>query len=154
MTSKDGNRACPECGKKKRGNKHHKTALEKVGSIFENMPELVKEWDVEKNGEDLPNKYTAGSSHAVWWKCSVCGNEWRARISNRAILKRGCPKCTQKNRDEKRKNLFYAKKPEKVFNSINEAALFAKVSASKITACCKGKQKTAGGYSWKYVKQG
>lgn len=37
------------------------------------------------------------------------------------------------------------------FNSINEAGNFAKVDPSTISKCCRGKQKTSGGYHWEYV---
>lgn len=39
----------------------------------------------------------------------------------------------------------------KIFNSIKEAADFAKVDNSGITHCLKGQQKTSGGYHWEYV---
>ena len=37
-----------------------------------------------------------GSKLSVWWKCSVCGGKYKARVSNRAILHRGCPYCAGK----------------------------------------------------------
>lgn len=38
-----------------------------------------------------------------------------------------------------------------VFNSIREAGNFAKIDPSTISKCCRGKQKTSGGYHWEYV---
>lgn len=39
-----------------------------------------------------------------------------------------------------------------VFDSVTEAAMFVDKNISNIIACCKGKQKTCGGYHWEYVK--
>ena len=60
-------------------------------------PELIKEWDFEKNVDIQPNEIKAGSGKKVWWKCSNCGYEWLARITDRT---RGndCPKCAKKKK--------------------------------------------------------
>ena len=55
-------------------------------------PELLKEWDFEKNGELKPESVTSGSNKKVWWKCKRCGHEWQAYINNRS-KGHGCPKC-------------------------------------------------------------
>ena len=59
-------------------------------------PEIVSEWNYEKNGNLLPNQVTAKSNKKVWWICNK-GHNWQARISNRIILGRGCPKCFADN---------------------------------------------------------
>lgn len=82
---------CPQCMKKKRAETRQKTILEKNGSIAD--PVLLKEWHYEKNGEAKPSQFTSYSNQSVWWRCSTCGYEWKARISNRAKLGRGCPCC-------------------------------------------------------------
>jgi hypothetical protein len=38
-----------------------------------------------------------------------------------------------------------------IFQTMKDAAKFAKCSASSMTAACKGYRKTAGGYHWKYI---
>jgi len=43
------------------------------------------------------------------------------------------------------------KTKEEVYKSIKEASIKLNIDSSAITKCCKGKQKTAGGYIWKYV---
>ena len=59
-------------------------------------PELVKEWDFEKN-EQLgitPQTVSRASAKKVWWKCSY-GHEWQASINNRAKSKgTSCPYCS------------------------------------------------------------
>ena len=41
-----------------------------------------------------------------------------------------------------------------IFNSITEASKKYNVQVSNITACCKGRRKTAGGMQWKYFTKG
>lgn len=38
-----------------------------------------------------------------------------------------------------------------IFNSVTEASVFVNKDGSAISACCRGKQKTCGGYHWRYV---
>ena len=44
----------------------------------------------------MPNNITAGSSKSVYWICSKCGYKWKAKVLNRALLKRGCPCCSNR----------------------------------------------------------
>lgn len=39
-----------------------------------------------------------------------------------------------------------------IFPSVNEAIRQLKISESNLRSCCSGKQKTAGGFRWKYVE--
>ena len=55
-------------------------------------PQLAKEWDTYKN-VILPNQISPNDNRKFWWKCSVCGFEWKAKVSNRNQLHRGCPSC-------------------------------------------------------------
>lgn len=64
------------------------------------FPQLASEWIVKMNDGRNPEEFTCGSGEKVWWKCSVCGNEWKATINHRANG-RGCPECAQKSRVEK-----------------------------------------------------
>ena len=57
-------------------------------------PELLKEWDYERN-ERQPDSYTPKSSQTVWWKC-VKGHKWESKINNRANGK-NCPECNIKS---------------------------------------------------------
>ncbi len=142
---------CPVCKRRKGGIEHHKTALANNGSIKEKCPELALEWHPYKNGTNIPDNFTIGSREEVWWKCSKCGNEWIARIANRAILGRSCPRCAIAERIKKKNKAVVCIETKEQFESLNAASIFANVSPSKIGACCRGKQKTAGGYHWKFV---
>jgi len=65
----------------------------KINNCLESVaPELLEEWNYEKNNSLNPKEVTCGSKKKVWWKCKKCGNEWEATPSNR-IKGTGCPKC-------------------------------------------------------------
>jgi len=57
-------------------------------------PDLIKEWNYEKNINILPTQFTQCSGKKVWWKCLKCGNEWVSTISNR-FNGCGCPRCSK-----------------------------------------------------------
>lgn len=86
---------CPVCANKKSEEAQNRLLLEKikeVGSLGTNYPELVKEWDSDRN-EKTPFDYLPKSNKYVFWKCRVCGEEWRAQIVKRSVRGQGCPVC-------------------------------------------------------------
>lgn len=87
--------ACFDCMHKIIGKSNQKKAL-KNGSLFDNRPDLAKEWNQLKNAGISPKDVSCGSGKLVWWKCSKCGNEWQATVYNR-FYGTGCPLC-YKNR--------------------------------------------------------
>jgi len=58
-------------------------------------PELLQEWNYEKNKGIDPHSLSAGSPKKVWWLCNTCQHEWEAILCNRARKGRGCPKCAK-----------------------------------------------------------
>ncbi len=88
---------CPFCSIQIRVATYKKVKLSKYGSLSETDPEILPEWDYSKNTVD-PEMVTAGSKDLVWWKCSSCGYEWKASISNRTKKKgkTGCPRCANR----------------------------------------------------------
>lgn len=92
--TKDGNN-CPKCSKEK----VYSSLLKEKGSLSQNNPELLKEWDYNRNISIDPNKILSGCNKSAWWKCSKCGNTWKASIANRS-KGTGCPKCGQKKGKE------------------------------------------------------
>ncbi len=65
-------------------------------------PELVGEWDNEKN--DLtPSQVTLKSGKMIWWKCEN-GHSWQAMVAYRSNGSR-CPHCTDKVVRKYRKGL-------------------------------------------------
>ena len=57
------------------------------------FPELLDEWDYEKNSEIDPTAIRSHSSINVWWICRKCGTSWNAPISRRTSQGSGCPEC-------------------------------------------------------------
>ena len=55
-------------------------------------PDLIKEWNYEKNSPIYPYMVKKGSNNKIWWKCEK-GHEWQAEISARTSGKSGCPYC-------------------------------------------------------------
>lgn len=84
---------CPECGKKNRVKTSKQTILSKRGSLAENRPDLVDEWDYEANYPLTPDTVTTGSKEEVGWVCKK-GHKWNAVIYSRKH--RGCPECGKK----------------------------------------------------------
>ena len=73
---------------------------ETKNSLASRYPELVKEWNYEKNGFLLPTMVKPFSDRKVWWKCKVCGHEWLSTVGNRSIGE-GCLACARKKNAEK-----------------------------------------------------
>ena len=85
---------CPECAKLRRAVVRTETILKSSGSVADFG--IASQWDYEKNGKLLPEQCSPSSNQSVYWKCPVCGYSWKAKISNRIILGRGCPCCANK----------------------------------------------------------
>ena len=97
---------CPTCGNeyaarvadRSKGNGCPYCAGRKVMPGFNDLattnPDLAAEWHPTKNGSLTPTDVTNGSNKKVWWRCSICGAEWQAQISNRVYGGTGCPECS------------------------------------------------------------
>ncbi len=70
---------------------HYMNTL-RQNSVAEVFPELVKEWDIEKNEGLSADAFSARNRKKVWWKCSN-GHSWLASINTRTVHKLGCPYC-------------------------------------------------------------
>lgn len=76
---------CPYCAGKR--------AIPGETDLATRYPELMTQWDFEKNTLD-PSGLMAGDHRKVWWKCGL-GHSWRASIYSRTREKAtGCPYCT------------------------------------------------------------
>ncbi|MBQ6493175.1 MAG: zinc-ribbon domain-containing protein [Erysipelotrichaceae bacterium] len=95
-TGEDKN-GCPVCAKKRGGAKRVRSLVKKNGSLASLYPELLEEWDFEKNskiGLD-PYSITPGSGKKANWICKKCEYSWSTTINHR-IHGRGCPYCAGK----------------------------------------------------------
>jgi len=77
-----------------------------VNDLKTKYPDITKDWDYEKNYPLAPENFLPGSGKTVWWKCSICGKSWQARIVCRVNKSKqpGCRSCKAKIRCIKKKN--------------------------------------------------
>lgn len=68
----------------------------KTNNLANKYPELINEWDKEKNKDLNPSELTPYSNRKVWWQCRN-GHAWQATLYNRAKNKSRCPICDQDN---------------------------------------------------------
>lgn len=66
--------------------------MSKENSLAVKCPELIREWNIEKNGDLTPHDVTTGSNRKVWWICNR-GHEWLAVVGSR-VRGNGCPYCS------------------------------------------------------------
>jgi len=78
-----GKTNCPYCSNQKVNNENN---------LLVKFPEIVKEWDYEKNENLIPEQFVFGSNKKVYWKCSR-GHSWQTTIQQRTIQKTECPLC-------------------------------------------------------------
>ncbi len=64
----------------------------KSNSVAAVFPDLISEWDIEKNNGVDAFAFSARNNKKVWWKC-INGHSWYASIHSRTVRKLGCPFC-------------------------------------------------------------
>lgn len=66
-----------------------------TNSLMSLYPELIEEWDYEKNRLEgmEPEYYSSFSSKKAHWICKKCGNEYATHIRSRTVLGVGCKAC-------------------------------------------------------------
>ncbi len=84
---------------KKTRNYSKKTPAEKkqpqvLISLLSEYPQIVEEWDYEKNKGLTPDIVSAYSQKKVWWKCKSYGHSYEAIIGNRTKNGSSCPYCS------------------------------------------------------------
>jgi len=78
---------CPLCS--------GRVALQGVNDLASQRPDLLKEWDFDKNTIS-PTGITKNSHKYAWWKCKY-GHNWYAQIKSRN-QGTGCPTCYRNNK--------------------------------------------------------
>ena len=81
---------CPVCSSR--------IVVSGINDLATTDPGIAREWYPEANGEPRPEHISRYSLKKVWWRSSVCGHTWRARIADRTLREQGCVIC----RDEVR----------------------------------------------------
>ena len=100
IEERNNGRGCPECEKEK-------------NTYLVSFPELIKEWDYDKNGSY--EGITIGSSKSYSWICQKCGNRWDAPVYSRSSG-HGCESCRKKEGAKKRREAI----AKKTHNTIAE----------------------------------
>ncbi len=133
---------CPFCQKKK--------TVVGVNDIVTLNSKFLVDWDYNKN-RISPNNFMEHSGVIVWWKCHICGFEWKAAIDSRS--KHGCRYCSRKKSWENRVKAVKNIETGEIFESATSAGLKHNIKADLIRRVCIGKRKTTGGYHWEYVEK-
>ena len=115
-------------------------------------PELLKEWDYEKNSDVNPYQVSGSSHHKYWWKCPEGHDSYLASPSHRASGT-GCPKCGNMRSGEKSRKPIDQLSLDgdyiKTFKSVKEASEALGFTNGAISNAIR-KGSTSGGYRWRY----
>ena len=84
---------CSDCSSLERVKSSQQTYLTINGSLLEAMPEILEEWDFDKN-EKGPEHYSPNSHSEVYFKCLFGHESNPARIYNKFNAQSKCPRCT------------------------------------------------------------
>lgn len=66
----------------------------KENNLASLYPELLVDWDYDRNIDSKPSDFTPHVGRKVWWRCKK-GHSWQATIYNRTKNKSGCPICVR-----------------------------------------------------------
>ena len=99
VNSRANGSGCPYC--------YGRYATE-TNNLASKYPELLREWDQEKNRDLNPSEITPHVNKKVWWRCRK-GHSWQATIYNRAKNKSGCPVCSREKARKHNNSGYYEK---------------------------------------------
>lgn len=68
--------------------------LKGFNDLASTNPELVAEWDVEKN-DFAPDEIRFNHREKAWWKCEECDVSWSAVVRSRVRGGTDCPSCAE-----------------------------------------------------------
>jgi len=119
-------KGCPYCS--------GRMAIQGENDLLTLYPEIVREWNYPKNVLS-PNEVKGRSSAKVWWKCTICGNEWVSAVSNRTAG-HGCPKCGELKKGPKRKTHEQFEVELRTINPLVKIIDRYIVSTRKVKCCC------------------
>ncbi len=86
VSNRDKGTGCPFCSGRR--------CIKGINDLATTNPDLVDEWDYEKNGDMTPENVSAGSSRKAWWICKY-GHKYRTMINLRGLHGTGCPECAK-----------------------------------------------------------
>jgi len=135
---------CPLCA--------NQVVVKGVNDLATLKPELLEEWDYEKNTDIKPEDLYVNSMTKVWWICKKCKSSLFKSPNERNRSKGSCCKtCAIENSRQASSKKIMNVDTGIVYNSLKEASLAIGTSTSNISAAAKGSYERAGGYHWKYL---
>lgn len=131
--------SCPICSGKR--------VLKGYNDLETTNPELIKEWDYEKNIVK-PYEISKGYDKKVWWKCNKCGHSYCNSPNSRISQNVGCKYCKG---GVAKKVIQYDKNGKyiAIYDSCSSAARVLGVSNGAISNACK-KKSLCLEYQWRY----
>lgn len=146
VNSQIKSKGCPRCNNQTVSTEYNFATL---------YPELLAEWNYEKNTVN-PYDIMPFSHDKRYWICKSCGSEWPASTAHR-INGTGCVKCGAETSRQARlkaveKMIKGTDTVIEVHESARDANMKTGISYKHISACCNNQRKSAGGYSWKFVR--
>ncbi len=77
-----------------------------VNDLVTEFPDLVEQWDFEKNTGLKPSEFVRGANTKVWWLCPA-GHSYRTAISSRTGRGVGCSECANSGYSTSRPGILY-----------------------------------------------
>lgn len=118
------------------------------------QPELLKEWDYNRNKDIVPNLVAVRSQHKYWWICPEGHKSYLASPSHR-VEGTGCPICAKKRIGDKNSKavdqLTLDGQYIKTFKSVKAASEACGLSSGAISNAIR-KETTSGGFRWQHHK--
>lgn len=98
VQSRTKGRGCPKCARLIAKKSLQLSKVKEQGSLADDNPDLLNEWNWAKNGLLNLNPYELppGSTEKAWWTCRICNHEWQTQINLRAKLGCGCQHCNNR----------------------------------------------------------
>ena len=85
VMSRTAGSGCPVCA--------GRTVVPGINDLASFAPDIVCEWNSNRNGSTTPEMVSPYANRKVWWRCEL-GHEYQAEIRHRTVEKSGCPYCT------------------------------------------------------------
>ena len=89
---------CKICSSHHKSQNIRSSIANKRGSLAVSYPDLLVEWDYQKNIDLSPENISSGSGEKVWWHCRKCEFSWESVIQTRTKNAVGCPNCAKEER--------------------------------------------------------
>ena len=91
---------CPMCA--------HKIIIKGTNDFATKNPNAMLDWDFSKNVSINPSTIAPNANITVYWKCHLCGHEWKSTVNN-ISQGHGCYKCSKNKAAQKRIAAIIAK---------------------------------------------